>query len=505
MKLSERIDVQCPACERTFLDVAVHVHRKGSCPDCAQTFQISINYSVAGAGSFDRAIRVRQTVSSAMAAGTVGSHPQALITDPKGAEAVLRALEGRIQPVRSNATYRLSILLAALVMLLLPVIYIGLIVIVSWGVYHHAVNHLGMLMSARGHLIRFALLAYVLPIIVGPVLVLFMIKPLFARPQRCRQKRSLNRESEPLLFAFVDRVCSAVGAPPPKRIDVDCRVNASASLRHGVWSIFWRGDLVLTIGLPIVAGLNTRQFAGILAHEFGHFSQGTGMRLSYLVRCLSHWFHRVVYERDRWDAWLDARMENAHSTLVVVASGLAQLFVWLTRRALWLLMMIGHRAACVLLRQMEFDADRHQVRLVGSDILKGTLQLLTEKEVAMRCAQADLQLFYRDGKLVDDLPNLMMVRLETMPDDVRWQIRQSMNDYEVHWWDTHPPTGERIANAAREDREGLFHVELPATVLFSDFAVLCRAATLDFYRGAFGQRFDPRVIRPLRDLLVGTE
>ena len=38
-----------------------------------------------------------------------------------------------------------------------------------------------------------------------------------------------------------------------------------------------------------------------MAHEFGHFTQGFGMRISYLVRSISWWFTRVVYQRDQWD------------------------------------------------------------------------------------------------------------------------------------------------------------------------------------------------------------
>jgi hypothetical protein len=33
-------------------------------------------------------------------------------------------------------------------------------------------------------------------------------------------------------------------------------------------------ELVLTIDLPLVAGLTLKQFTGVLAHEFGHFSRG---------------------------------------------------------------------------------------------------------------------------------------------------------------------------------------------------------------------------------------
>ena len=47
---------------------------------------------------------------------------------------------------------------------------------------------------------------------------------------------------------------------------------------------------MLTIGLPLVAGLSLREFAGIIAHEFGHFTQGFGMRLSYVIRQINGWF-----------------------------------------------------------------------------------------------------------------------------------------------------------------------------------------------------------------------
>ena len=85
---------------------------------------------------------------------------------------------------------------------------------------------------------------------------------------------------------------------------MDCAVNASAGFMHGPFSVF-RRDLVLTIGLPLVAGLSAREFAGVLAHEFGHFAQGGGLRLTGIVRGVNAWFGRVVYERDEWDVKLE--------------------------------------------------------------------------------------------------------------------------------------------------------------------------------------------------------
>ncbi len=208
-----------------------------------------------------------------------------------------------------------------------------------------------------------------------------MVKPLFAPRVRRGEACTLNRSHEPLVFAFVERVCQAVGAPVPRRIDVDCEVNASASFRRGLLSLFGR-DLVLTIGLPLVMGLSLRQLAGVLAHEFGHFTQGFAMRLTYIIRSVNGWFARVVYERDSWDEQLVA-WSNRATCVCGFAIPCAAVRV-ADAAVLWALMMAGHVISCWMLRQMEFDADRHQARWAGSDAFAPAFERM--EVLAMRCA-----------------------------------------------------------------------------------------------------------------------
>jgi Zn-dependent protease with chaperone function len=44
--------------------------------------------------------------------------------------------------------------------------------------------------------------------------------------------------------------------------------------------------------------LKAQELSEVLAHEFGHFSQGFGMRATYLIRSVNFWFTKVVYHRD---------------------------------------------------------------------------------------------------------------------------------------------------------------------------------------------------------------
>lgn len=98
-----------------------------------------------------------------------------------------------------------------------------------------------------------------------------MFKPLFARPAPAAQPLAVNPGAEPTLYAFIAKVCETVHAPMPDRIDIDCQINAAAGFKSG--GGWLNGALVLKIGLPLMAGLTVRQFAGVVAHEFGHFSQ----------------------------------------------------------------------------------------------------------------------------------------------------------------------------------------------------------------------------------------
>jgi hypothetical protein len=418
--------------------------------------------------------------------------------------AVQAAFVGEIPPVKVPFSYRCGILLVSVVMVLLPLIYVALIALCCYGVYYHMTNHYQMVGAVEGRGAVFALLAYLAPLIIGCISILFMVKPLFARSSRDRRTRSVTRDGEPVLFDFVDRLCEVVRAPRPRRIDVDCEVNASASFRRGIWSMIVGNDLVLTIGMPLVTGLTARQMAGVLAHEFGHFSQGAGMRLSYVVRSISHWFTRVVYERDSWDQWLSSSTEGLDLRIAWVLY-LAKLFVWLTRKVLWVLMMIGHSVAGYLLRQMEFDADRYEARLAGSQTFESTCRRLHELMAAYEKSQSDLGRFYREGRLGDNLPKLIHVNVEQIPDDLKQHLNKSIDESRTGLFDTHPADRDRIASARRENSPGIFQIERPASDLFLHYDELCVGVTWDFYRGIFGPKFQPSEMHPVDDLLERQE
>src|SRR4051812_37068095 len=292
--------------------------------------------------------------------------------------AALEAFNGDIEPSELSLLYKAGVGCAAFAMILLPGIYLGVIGVAAYGVFWHLTQNAYFLHGGAG----FArLVAYFGPAFIGVTLVVFMVKPFFAKASTDREPITLDPVKERVLFAFIQKICELVKAPMPCRVDVDCQVNASASLRRGLLS----NDLVLTIGLPLAAGLDMRQFAGVLAHEFGHFAQGAGMRLTYVIRNINLWFARVVYERDQWDITLERTAKGIDLRIGIVLHA-ARGCVWLTRRILWALMHAGNTISCFMLRQMEYDADSYEAKLAGSDAFESTAARLQILNVATQFA-----------------------------------------------------------------------------------------------------------------------
>lgn len=419
-----------------------------------------------------------------------------------GPKHVRSAFHGEVPAGRLPWSYRLWIFVVACVMVALPIIYVSIMAAACYAIYWHAVNDIVIFKNVKDG--RGALIGYFGPLFALSVLVAFMAKPLFAPRRQQFTGRSVTRKEEPALFALVDGICESVGAPRPIRIDVDCDVNASASPELGIFSLFQR-RLVLTVGLPLVAVFNADQFAGVLAHEFGHFAQSTGMKLSYLIRSINAWFARVVYERDAWDAQL-AEGTTIQNGYIMVLFGLTRLIIWLTRRLLWVLMHIGHAASCALLRQMEFDADRYEAMLGGSQASEGATKRLRLAMVARSGAHSDIADRWRNGRLPDNIPRLIEANIPQLPPEVVTAIDQSLEAEKTNLFDTHPSDRDRISAVKALDASGVFHLDGPATALFRDFDALAREATIDHYRGVLGDEFQPdEQLQPYKSVVAGVE
>ena len=422
-----------------------------------------------------------------------------LPADKPSAAELVAAFGGPLRRTSVSVFYQIGLVLVAGMMILLPVIYVALVGAAGHGVYLYA-THCGFLLQSFSggiYIYCFKVVLFLAPLFSGVILVLFMIKPLFARRARRAQPLAMNPALEPALYAFIAKICDLVGAPMPKRIDLACELNASAGFRRGAASLLGN-DLVLTIGLPLVAGLNLRQLAGVIAHEFGHFTQGFGMRLSYLIRCINGWFARLVYQRDAWDVWLEQCGTEANDWRVLIVVNCARLAVGVSRLLLKFVMLFGHGVSCFLLRQMEYDADSYSIKVAGSAATESATRRIAELSAAVGKAYKEMRTTWNlSRRLPEDFPEYLVLQHSKIPPAARERLQDTLGLARTRLFDTHPSDGDRIRRARLAGDPGAFALELPASVLFSHFDIVCKQVTHLHYADDLGLLFDRSNLRPV--------
>jgi len=400
------------------------------------------------------------------------------ISTPVSASEIPWKISGKIAPAPIGLLYKLGALLNAVAMLLLPGLYLAMVGGLGWFIYAQLAGErpiLGRLKSSEDLDTWYFFL-----LIGGGITLLFMIKPLFARRPKSAPPLEITRSQHPRVFAFIDEICAQVRAPRPRHVFVDLQVNASASFSRSFGSLL-RRDLTLTIGLPLVAGLCVREFGGVLAHEFGHFAQGAGMRITYLIRSSNAWFARVVYERDRLDEFLRTASKRIDIRIGIVFY-FARIMVWLTRKILWVFMWLGNALSCFMLRQMEFDADYYETQVAGSATFARTAAALRFLGAGWQRAVGFQQESYSACRLVDDLPRFVDLEARRLPVEVREAIVKETATSKTGWFDTHPSDADRVRVAAHARAPGVLAGDGPAGAIFDDFATVARQATVAYYQ-----------------------
>lgn len=258
-------------------------------------------------------------------------------------------------------------MLVAGVMVLLPLVYFGIIAGMIWLVVYHATHDAKMVTAVRNpRVFIFMGLIFLTPIFAGTVVVACMIVAMFSRSKKGPRPYWVDKREEPLLFEYVERLCSVMRAPKPNRIEISADAGASVHFDNGLAGLI-RRRLVLTIGLPLARSMDLRQFTGVLAHEIGHFTQGSSMRLSYAVHRINAWFWRMAYERGKADELLDSCLSDDNHWSFMMIAGICKLIQGLVRLVLKVFALLSHVLTMNLSRQDEFDADSEAARIVGGE------------------------------------------------------------------------------------------------------------------------------------------
>jgi Zn-dependent protease with chaperone function len=366
------------------------------------------------------------------------------------------------EPEPVSWAYRAALIAVAGGVMALPAIYLMLVGALAYAVYFHFTRDYRWLMQDGSSI--WSSVLYVGLVLIGLILIFFLLRPLFVRRA---------------LFEFVQKICRLVGAPQPSRIFIDWTPNAAASFAPGGRG-FWRGELEMTIGLPIIARLTIAQCGGVIAHELGHFSQAAGMRLGLLIRRLNDWFGRVAFQPAIVEQRMSQGMRFAglYGRLILLGTLAA---LWITRRLLHLFLLLGHAMSCYSLRQLEFDADLCEARVAGRENFNAVARGLRHLNDGFERAMVLLQRGAIHQRYARNFLALIEARTDVAAAYEVWLLDFG-KPRRTRWFDTHPADAERSARVSRFKGEPVLADARPARMLLADFDGLSRLVSEDFYR-----------------------
>lgn len=142
--------------------------------------------------------------------------------------------------------------------------------------------------------------------VLGIATWMMSLRPLLPRRRTAKVEIQAKPAMQPRLFDLVETLCWHLKMPAPGEIWMDSSVTVRSSLKRGAVG-FASGEVVLHIGMPVIAAMNARDFAALLVRELGYCSGGFGAVFGNLVREINAWFYRALLEREPWQLELVER------------------------------------------------------------------------------------------------------------------------------------------------------------------------------------------------------
>lgn len=200
-------------------------------------------------------------------------------------------------------------------------------------------------------------------IVTSSMIFIFLFKYLFTSQKTDRTGfTEITEADQPELIKFINNIAVQVGTPKPKHIYLTPDVNAFVFYNSSFWSMFFPVKKNLAIGMGLIHSVSIDELKGIVAHEFGHFSQRS-MRLGSYVYYVNKIVYNMLYNNtDFYQTF--AKWGSIHGILSFFTSMSFQAvraIQWLLQQ-LYKLINLNYMG---LSREMEFHADEVASTVAG--------------------------------------------------------------------------------------------------------------------------------------------
>lgn len=325
------------------------------------------------------------------------------------------------------------------------------------------------------------------------MVVAFLFKFMFQKSvSPIEGMKEIDRSQHPRLFMMIDDIVKEAGTDFPKRIFISSQLNASVFYNSSFWSMFLPVRKNLHIGLGLVNASTEQELKGILAHEFGHFSQRS-MKVGSYVYNVNRIIYNLLYENNSFDAFM-GKVGNSHY-LMQLTVFIARLIIKGFQGILKALYGYLNTSYMALSREMEFHADAVAAQIVGSQTLIASLSRMDLADNAYSSTFGFLNKQYGlDYKILNFFTlNAFVLSYYGKTNKMEFKGRfpivsaEELNKYNKSrlnikdQWASHPTMEERIAKIEKLNIPGKEEDLAEAFELFNHKETLQEKLTEDLY------------------------
>ncbi len=323
----------------------------------------------------------------------------------------------------------------------------------------------------------------------GVMVLYFLFKFVFKRKTIDRSGMiEITEKEQPVLFDFIKKLARETQTPLPKRVYLSPNVNACVFYDSSFWSMFLPVSKNLGIGLGLVNCVNVSEFKGVIAHEFGHFSQKSMKAGSYVYN-VNHIIHDMLFDNDDYERSLET-WGNMSQYFYFFAE-LTGIVVKIIKEILEDLYEDLNERYMALSQQMEFHADAVAASVSGSAPLIRALYRSDITELCYRNVLAYCDVWTRENRRALNVYELHSIAMKNFAEAHRLTVEHNLPQVSAKYylnrvnikdqWASHPSIMEREEQLNRLNIDAEIVTE-SAWTLFADAEKLQREVTETLYR-----------------------
>lgn len=383
----------------------------------------------------------------------------------------------RFHPFPDNWLFKPALLVATLLESLLSLLHVVLLVGGALLLIYYTLIS-GWLFEVIPEMALAALLSAVI-LLGGTLLMLLLAKPLLGLLPREELTFELAREAEPEFFNYVAEIALLAGVRPPVRIYVNNTALLSVRSAGG-----WRGwvhrDTQLTVGLALLAGLDSRQLAALLVQALQPWRPGVVAVLGQLLEGNIRWLHQAGFEGDA----VDRKLREWQLRMPAVAPLLQKLATfasWSARPALWRLgfsRFLSRR----LFHRLIANRDSCARQVAGNDALRMAMTRSRLLSFATQNTLPELKKLWGDkGTLPDNLAMAIVARASHYPSQIQLQLSAMEARRSIEQGGFKPASEQRLAFAGAVVETGQYDIGVPCAAFFLRLEKLMHVLTVRYY------------------------